>query len=315
MAGPPLGGSGEIYCGNSLLMASTATALASRPSAPEQASLWSDAWRRLRRNRLALVGVIYLALVVVVALVAVVKTPYSTVEVGVGIPYSGPSAQHLLGVDALGRDTLSRLMAGAQISLIVGVGTQLVVLAVGVPIGLAAGYFRGWLDQIVTFGVNLFYGIPNLLVALVLVFLLGPNLMNIIVAIAATGWMDMARLVRGQTLSLRERDFIEAARASGAKPHRILFGHILPNALGPIIVQATFGVPAAILFEAFLSFLGMGVPPPTPTWGGMAAEGIVTMRIAPYMVVAPAIALSLTLMAFNFLGDGLRDALDPRQRR
>ncbi|SRR6266568_5990014 len=296
-------------------MAATATAVATHPITPEQASLWSDAWRRLRRNRIALLGVIYLSFLVLVALVAVVKTPYSTVEVGVGMPYSGPSAQHLLGVDALGRDTLSRLMAGAQISLVVGVGTQLVVLVVGVPLGLAAGYFRGWLDQVVTFSVNLFYGIPNLLVALMLVFLLGPNLINIIVAIAATGWMDMTRLVRGQTLSLRERDFIEAARASGAKPAKILFGHILPNALGPIIVQATFGVPAAILFEAFLSFLGMGVPPPTPTWGGMAAEGIVTLRIAPFMVVAPAIALSLTLMAFNFLGDGLRDALDPRQRR
>src|SRR6266487_1042674 len=296
-------------------MAATATAVATHPITPEQASLWSDAWRRLRRNRIALLGVIYLSFLVLVALVAVVKTPYSTVEVGVGMPYSGPSAQHLLGVDALGRDTLSRLMAGAQISLVVGVGTQLVVLVVGVPLGLAAGYFRGWLDQVVTFSVNLFYGIPNLLVALMLVFLLGPNLINIIVAIAATGWMDMTRLVRGQTLSLRERDFIEAARASGAKPAKILFGHILPNALGPIIVQATFGVPAAILFEAFLSFLGMGVPPPTPTWGGMAAEGIVTLRIAPFMVVAPAIALSLTLMAFNFLGDGLRDALDPRGRR
>src|SRR6266536_4950850 len=296
-------------------MAATATAVATHPITPEQASLWSDAWRRLRRNRIALLGVIYLSFLVLVALVAVVKTPYSTVEVGVGMPYSGPSAQHLLGVDALGRDTLSRLMAGAQISLVVGVGTQLVVLVVGVPLGLAAGYFRGWLDQVVTFSVNLFYGIPNLLVALMLVFLLGPNLINIIVAIAATGWMDMTRLVRGQTLSLRERDFIEAARASGAKPAKILFGHILPNALGPIIVQATFGVPAAILFEAFLSFLGMGVPPPTPPCGGMAAEGIVTLRIAPFMVVAPAIALSLTLMAFNFLGDGLRDALDPRQRR
>ena len=145
--------------------------------------------------------------------------------------------------------------------------------------------------------------------------MLGPNLTNIIIAIAVTRWMDMARLVRGQTLSLREREFIEAARASGAKPSKILFGHILPNALGPIIIQATFGVPAAILFEAFLSFLGLGVPPPTPTWGSMAAEGIVTIRIAPAMVIAPSIALSLPLMAFNFLGDGLRDALDPRQRR
>jgi len=296
-------------------MAATAAAVVTRPIAPEQATLWSDAWRRLRRNRLALAGVIYLIFVVIVALVSAVWTPYSTFRVGVGIPYSAPSVQHLLGVDGLGRDTLSRLMAGAQISLIVGIGTQIVVLAVGLPIGLAAGYFRGWFDQVVTFFINIFYGIPNLLVALILVFLLGPNLTNIIVAIAATGWMEMARLVRGQTLSLREREFIEAARAAGAKPMKILFGHILPNALGPIIVQATFGVPAAILFEAFLSFLGLGVPPPTPTWGGMAAEGIVTIRISPAMVIAPSIALSLTLMAFNFLGDGLRDALDPRQRR
>jgi oligopeptide transport system permease protein len=296
-------------------MAATAAAVVNRPIVPEQASLWSDAWRRLRRNRLALAATIYLVFLVVVALVALVKTPYSYFEVGVGIPYHGPSADHLLGLDSLGRDTLSRLMVGAQISLLVGIGTQVVVLLIGVPIGLAAGYFRGLFDQVVSFTINLFYGIPDLLVALTLVFLLGPNLTNIIIAIAVTRWMDMARLVRGQTLSLREREFIEAARASGARPMKILFGHILPNALGPIIVQATFGIPAAILFEAFLSFLGLGVPPPTPTWGSMAAEGIVTMRISPFMVIAPSVALSLTLMAFNFLGDGLRDALDPRQRR
>jgi oligopeptide transport system permease protein len=296
-------------------MAATAVAVSTRPIAPEQASLWSDAWRRLRRNRLALIGSVFLAFLVVVALVALVHTPYRYNEVDSGIPYSGPSSQHWLGVDDLGRDTLSRLMIGAQISLVVGIGTQVVVLLIGVPLGLAAGYFRGWFDQVVTFVINIFYGIPNLLVALILVFLLGPSLFNIIIAIAATGWTDMARLVRGQTLSIREREFVEAARASGAKPMKILFGHILPNALGPIIVQATFGVPQAILFEAFLSFLGLGVPPPTPSWGSMAAAGIVTMRIAPWMVLAPSIALSLTLMAFNFLGDGLRDALDPRSRR
>ena len=283
--------------------------------APVQASLWSDAWRRLRRNRLALAGAIYLTFLVAVAILALFYTPYRMSEVGVGIPYKGPSAEHLFGVDAIGRDVLSRVMVGAQISLIVGVGTQLVVLAIGVPIGLMAGYFRGWFDQVVSFVINLFYGIPDLLVALILVFLLGPSLTNIIVAIAVTRWMDMARLIRGQTLSLREREFIEAARASGARPLKILFGHILPNALGPIIVQATFGVPAAILFEAFLSFLGLGVPPPQPSWGSMAADGISAIRIAPHMVLFPSIALSLTLMAFNFLGDGLRDALDPRQKR
>jgi oligopeptide transport system permease protein len=296
-------------------MAATAAAVITRPTTLQQASLWSDAWRRLRRNRLALVSAIYLVLLVVVALVAIVHTPYSMREVGVATPYSGPSAANWFGADILGRDVLSRLMVGAQISLIVGVGTQALVLAVGVPIGLIAGYYKGWVDSVVTFVINIFYGIPDLLVAMILLLLLGPSLNNIIIAIVATRWMDMTRLVRGQTLALREREFIEAARASGAKPLKILFGHILPNSLGPIIVQATFGVPAAILFEAFLSFLGIGVQPPTPSWGSMAADGLAAIRIAPHMVIFPSIALSLTLMAFNFLGDGLRDALDPRQKR
>jgi oligopeptide transport system permease protein len=296
-------------------MAATAAAVITRPTTLQQASLWSDAWRRLRRNRLALVSAVYLTLLVGVALFALVHTPYSYREVGVARPYSGPSAANWFGADILGRDVLSRLMVGAQISLIVGVGTQVLILAVGVPIGLLAGYYRGWLDTIVSFIINVFYGIPDLLVAMILLLLLGPSLNNIIIAIVATRWMDMTRLVRGQTMALREREFIEAARASGAKPAKILFGHILPNSLGPIIVQATFGVPAAILFEAFLSFLGIGVQPPTPSWGSMAADGLAAIRIAPHMVIFPSIALSLTLMAFNFLGDGLRDALDPRQKR
>jgi oligopeptide transport system permease protein len=296
-------------------VAATAAAAVTGPTITEQASLWSDAWRRLRRNRMALISAVYLVALVVVALVALVHTPYSYRDVGVAVPYSGPSTSHWLGADILGRDVLSRLMVGAQVSLIVGVGTQVLVLVVGVPIGLMAGYYKGWLDTFVSTIISVFYGIPNLLIAMILLLLLGPSLNNIIIAIVATSWMDMTRLVRGQTFGLREREFIEAARASGARPGKILFGHILPNSLGPIIVQATFGVPAAILFEAFLSFLGIGVQPPTPSWGSMAADGLAAIRIAPHMVIVPSITLSLTLMAFNFLGDGLRDALDPRQRR
>jgi len=282
---------------------------------PAQQSLWSDAWRRLRRNRFALIATIYLAFLVVVALVSTVWTPYRMSAIGVAVTYAPPSAAHLLGADPLGRDVLSRLMVGSQISLIVGVGTQVLVLLVGVPIGLLAGYYRGWLDNVVTFIINVFYGIPDILVAMIMVFLLGPSLTNIIIAIVATRWMDMARLVRGQAFSLREREFVEAGRAAGARPFKMLFGHILPNALGPIIVQATLGIPAAILFEAFLSFLGVGVQPPTPSWGSMANEGVLAIQYAPHIVIAPSIALSLTLMAFNFLGDGLRDAFDPRSRR
>ncbi|MEA2683912.1 MAG: peptide/nickel transport system permease protein [Chloroflexota bacterium] len=293
--------------------------------AREQTSLWADAWRRLKRNRLALVGAVYLTLLVLVALLAIVWTPYPVDHQGVVPSYAAPSLAgtpfpHLLGGDASARDILSRLMVGAQISLIVGVGTQIAVLAVGIPLGLVAGFYRGPIDAILTFIINVFYGIPDLLVALILVFVLSggtgkPRLEYIIIAIAGTRWMDMARLVRGQTLSLREREFVEAAKASGARPIKTIFGHILPNSLGPIIVQATLGIPQAILFEAFLSFLGLGVPPPTPSWGAMASDGIQSMRIAVHIVLAPSIALSVTLMAFNFLGDGLRDALDPRQKR
>ena len=295
-----------------------ATAVATKPvemELPEQASLWSDAWRRLRRNRLALVSTIYLVALVAVALIALVWTPYRMSAIGIAPTYQGATSAHWFGVDSLGRDILSRLMVGAQVSLVVGVGTQVLVLLVGVPIGLAAGYYRGWFDSVVSFVINVFYGIPDLLVAMIMVFLLGPSLTNIIIAIVATRWMDMARLVRGQALSLREREFVEAGRAAGAKPIKMLFGHILPNALGPIIVTATLGVPGAILFEAFLSFLGVGVQPPTPSWGSMAADGVHAIEFAPHIVVAPSIALSVTLIAFNFLGDGLRDALDPRSRR
>jgi oligopeptide transport system permease protein len=280
-----------------------------------QTSLWADAWRRLRRNRLALASTIFLTLLILVAIVAQFWTPYSYFAEGIAPVYQGPSAQHLLGVDDLGRDILSRIMLGSQVSLKVGIGTQLIVIVVGVVVGLLAGFYRGFLDTIISTVINIFYGIPDLLVALTLVLLLGRSLGIIIFAIAFTQWMNMARLVRGQTLQLREREFVEAARAGGAKANRIIFRHILPNALGPMIVQATIGVPMAILFEAFLSFLGLGVPPPTPSWGAMAADGFHAIRIAPHIVLAPAIALSLTLMAFNFLGDGLRDALDPRQKR
>jgi len=283
--------------------------------AHEQTSLWGDAWRRLRRNRLALASTIFLTLLILVAIVAQFWTPYSYFAEGIAPIYQGPTAQHLLGVDDLGRDILSRIMLGAQVSLKVGIGTQVIVIAVGVVIGLLAGFYRGFVDTIISTVINIFYGIPDLLVALVLVLLLGRSLGIIIFAIAFTQWMNMARLVRGQTLALREREFVEAARAGGAKANRIIFRHILPNALGPMIVQATIGVPMAILFEAFLSFLGLGVPPPTPSWGAMAADGFHAIRISPHIVLAPAIALSLTLMAFNFLGDGLRDALDPRQKR
>jgi oligopeptide transport system permease protein len=187
---------------------------------------------------------------------------------------------------------------------------------------LLAGYYRGAVDTTISFFINIWYGIPDLLVALILVFVLSDALhliprgiFVIVLAFSLTRWMDVARLVRGQALALREREFVEAARMSGARDIRIIFSHIFPNALGPIIVQATFAIPAAVLFEAFLSFLGLGLPSPMPSWGAMANDGYHGLDFAPHIALAPTIALSVTLMAFNWLGDGLRDAFDPRMRR
>ncbi|MHB8571396.1 MAG: ABC transporter permease [Candidatus Dormibacteria bacterium] len=288
---------------------------AAQPVERRAASLRGEAWTRIRRNRLALASIAFLVLLALSAVVAIFYTPYPYYQQVVCPTYDGPSLAHWFGCDQSGRDILSRLMVGAQVSMMVGVGTQVVILLVGVSVGLAAGYLRGTVDSVLTTIINLFYGVPDLLVVMILVLLLGQGLDKIIIAIALTRWMDMARLVRGQALSLREREFVEAARASGTRPVRIALRHILPNALGPVIVQATFGIPQAILFEAFLSFLGLGVQPPTPSWGSMASDGYHAIALAPHIVIFPALTLSLTLMAFNFVGDGLRDALDPRQRR
>ena len=285
--------------------------------ATEQVSLWRDGLRRLRRNRLALAAGLYLIFLVLVCLVSLVWTPYKPNLIGACPTYGLPTPAHPLGCDDLGRDTLSRLMVGTQVSLAVGLATALIVLGVGVVVGLIAGYFRGAVDAVISLLINIFYGVPPLLVAVALYVLLGAGLVNIIIAISATVWMDMARLARGQALSLREREFVEAARAGGARTGKIVFGHILPNALGPIIVQATFVIPIAILTAAFLTFLGFGVPPPTADWGGMANEGLPSLQggFDPYILLWPAVALSITLLAFNFFGDGLRDAFDPRQKR
>jgi oligopeptide transport system permease protein len=288
----------------------------------EQATLLSDAWRRIRRNRLALVGMGVIVVLLVMAAVSIFWTPYPVWLQAVGPTYQPPSLLHPLGLDQAGRDILSRIMGGALITVQVGIGSAILVSLIGITLGLLAGFYRGWVDTVISFFINLWYGIPDLLVALILVFVLSDALhliqrgvLIIVVAFSVTRWMDVARLVRGQTLSLREREFVEAARMGGARDFGLVVRHILPNALGPIIVQATFAIPAAVLFEAFLSFLGLGLPSPTPSWGAMAADGYHGMDFAPHIVLAPTIALSLTLMAFNWVGDGLRDAFDPRMRR
>src|ERR1700704_4349179 len=282
---------------------------------PEQVTLWQDAWRRLTRNRMAVIGMVIIGFFLVVALLSFVWTPYETWRQGLGPTYQGPTLKHPLGLDDFGRDILSRVMGGAGIALSVGVGASLVASAIGIVLGLLAGFYRGKIDVAISLLINVSYGVPDLLIALILVVLIGRGIQNIILAISVTAWLGMARLVRGQTLALREREFVEAARSIGTKNLKILSRHILPNALGPIVVQATYLVPAAIIFEAFLSLLGLGVPPPSPSWGRMASEGYKALQLAPHIVLAPCFALSLTVLAFNWVGDGLRDAIDPRMRR
>jgi oligopeptide transport system permease protein len=282
---------------------------------PEQVTLWQDAWRRLTRNRMAVIGLVIIAFFFLTALVSFVWTPYPNWQQALGPTYQGPTLAHPFGLDDYGRDILSRVMGGAAIALAVGVGASLFASTIGIMLGLLAGFYRGKIDFAISLLINISYGVPDLLIALILVVLIGRGIQNIILAISVTAWLGMARLVRGQTLSLREREFVEAARSIGTPNLKILTRHILPNALGPIVVQATYLVPAAIIFEAFLSLLGLGIPPPAPSWGRMASEGYKALQVAPHIVLIPCAALSLTVLAFNWVGDGLRDAIDPRMRR
>jgi len=304
--------------------------LKTAPSAPgavarplKARSLWIDAWRRLRRNKLAVISAVILLVLGVIAIVYPILNPGAYAETVRDpvthrvIQYQPPSAEHWFGTDSQSRDVFARVMYGATISLSVGLISELIILFIGVPLGLMAGYFGKTVDMVLMRFTDIMYAFPTVLFAIVLVAALGQNLVNIYFAIGLTFWPPMARLVRSQVLSLREKEFVEAARSIGVAPRRIMFAHILPNSLSPIIVAATFGIPSAILIEAFLSFIGIGVPVPLPSWGAMIADAKPEIRTAAhlYLIIFPSLFLAVTLFAFNFLGDGIRDALDPRSRK
>jgi oligopeptide transport system permease protein len=282
-------------------------------------SLWQDAWRRLLRNRMAVVGLVFVGLMVFCFITADFLPPYRYDKADYDNTRVSPRADHIFGTDKMGRDLFSRIWWGTRVSLTVAVVGSLTSLVIGMTYGSIAGYLGGQLDNIMMRFVDVMYGFPTLLF-IILVMVVLPSetavqgMINIFIAIGIVGWMGMARLIRGQFLSLREKEFVLAARMVGAGPARIISRHLLPNSLGPAVVSLTLGIPGLILTEATLSFIGLGVPPPIPSWGQMISEGWQGLRASPHMTVFPGLAITLTMLAFNFLGDGLRDALDPTMR-
>ncbi|HEV2802247.1 MAG TPA: ABC transporter permease [Pyrinomonadaceae bacterium] len=269
-------------------------------------------------NRLSKFGLVVVGLFVLVALFAPLLATHNVGDTDLLNRYAPPSAAHWLGTDATGRDVFSRVIYGARISLRVGLIVVFVSTIVGTIIGALAGYYGGWIDRIVNgYLFNVFLAFPGLLLAIAMVAFLGAGLNKLIFALCIIGWVGYARVIRGQVLKVREYDFVQAARALGASDMRILFVHILPNAIQPLIVQASLGMAGAVLSEATLSFLGLGVPPPAPSWGVMLEEArdLSTLQGAPHALLVPGIAIALSVLAFNFIGDGLREYLDPRQRR
>ena len=293
---------------------------------PEQTGLWSDAWVRFRRNPLAVAGLAVIVVMIVLAIGArlptnpgglwhVLHLTGDPVQQEVTNTYALPSLQHPLGTDVLGRDQLSRILYGASISLTIGIVVQFLILIIGGVIGMVAGYFGGWIDNLLMRFTDIMYAFPDLLLVLVFVAAFGPSFWSIFIALGLVYWVGLARLVRGQVLSIKEKEYVEAAIMTGTSPFKLIVKHLVPNSLGPVIVTLTFGIPAAIFTEAALSFLGIGIRPPEPSWGVMIEDGYAGIFADPRQVIFPGAAVALTMLSFTFVGDGLRDALDPRMRR
>jgi peptide/nickel transport system permease protein len=282
-------------------------------------SQWNLVWHRFRRDKVALLGAIIVGLLVLAAIFAPWLAPHnpSTIfDSGLnldGTP-SGPTRQFPLGADALGRDQLSRILYGARVSLTIGVAANGLAMLIGIGIGSIGGYFKGWISAVTMRLTDIMMSFPILLLAIALVAVLKPSIWIVIFVIAFSYWAPVARIIHGQVLGMKDRDFVDAARALGVGHAGILGRHILPQILPVIIVYTTLGIATNVLFEAALSYLGVGVQPPTPSWGGMISEGQEFYRSAPWLVMYPGLAIMLTVLGFNLLGDGLRDALDPRRR-
>jgi ABC-type dipeptide/oligopeptide/nickel transport system permease subunit len=292
--------------------ASPVSVVAARPR-EKGTSLTRDALRRLRRNKPAMAGFVVVIFLGLLAIFADVIAPYPYTKTNFGRLNEAPSRDYPLGTDQIGRDLLSRMIYGARVSMLVGLGAQLIVVSLGVPIGALSGYLGGRTDLLLTRFIDVMYAFPRLLFVILVMSMLGAGLMNIFIAIGLTGWVGIARQTRAQVLAIKEKEFVDGARALGAGFTRLLVRHVLPNALTPIVVAVTFGIPEAIFTEAALSFIGVGINPPTPSWGQMVGEGQQYLRSYWHLCVFPSIAIAVTMLAFTFFGDGVRDALDPKQ--
>jgi len=269
-------------------------------------------WRRYRKNRLAVVGLFVIALIALMALMAPVISPYDPTAIDVYNVLSAPGGKHLLGTDELGRDVLTRMLWGSRISLTVGFVAVGIAVSIGIIIGSIAGFYGGRIDNLLMRFVDIMLCFPTFFLILAVIAVVEQSISTIMIVIGFTGWMDISRLVRAEILTLKERDFVLAARAVGADDFRVIVRHILPNALSPVFVSATFGIAGAILTESGLSFLGLGVVPPDPSWGNILTSGKDNITVAWWLSVFPGLAILVTVLSYNLIGEGLRDALDPR---
>lgn len=277
-------------------------------------SLWDDAWKRLKRNRAAMIGLFMVLVFIIVAIIAPLLAPYPADEIDLFNVLKSPSSEHWLGTDFYGRDLLSRIIFGTRISLSVGIIVQVISLTIGTFFGSLAGYYGGKIDMVIMRLVDIVMSFPYLLLVIAIMVSLGPSLYNVFLALGIVSWTRVARIIRSEFMRHRERDYVQAARAIGNNDFKIIFKHILPNCLAPLIITFTMGIATAIMSEASLSFLGLGAQEPMPSWGSIINNGLKYLRTAPWYSLFPGLAIAYTVLAFNLLGDGLRDALDPKMK-
>jgi ABC-type dipeptide/oligopeptide/nickel transport system permease subunit len=274
--------------------------------------LWADAARRFAKNNLSVIGLALVLLLTNIALLAPWIAPLHYTKQNFMVAWQDPSWAYPFGTDGLGRDLFSRVVYGAEISMTVGLLVQVIVFSIGVPLGAIAGYMGGWVDEVIMYLVEVMSAFPGLLFIILIMAVFGPGLFNIFVAIGVTGWVGVCRILRAQILSLKEKEFVRAAKSMGGGHRRIILTHLLPNSLTPLIIEVTLGIPFAIFAEAGLSFIGIGISPPTPSWGQMAGENAPYIRSYWHLATFPTIMIAMTMLGFQLMGDGMRDAIDPK---